>query len=808
MDMIKYTGWVFVLLVAIMPSGFAQENQQMAGGVITGKIFDAALPKPIEFANVILFNANDSVMVTGATTDARGNFQIGKIQHGNYYVDIQFIGYKKKRLANLEIGPAQLNLDLGKILLQQTALSLEGVEVQGEAMAMTYQLDKKVINVGQQQTAISGTAVDVLENVPSVNVDLEGNVSLRGSSNFTVLVDGRPSVLEPSEALQQIPAGAIENIEIITNPSAKHEAEGGTGIINIVLKKERREGRSGIANFNVGVGDKYGSDFLYDHKAGGFQANFGIDYNRRLFTGADREENRTSRAGLTSFIQSNGDSRRQDISLGLRSEIKIDLSRRDMLSFSVRYGNRNSVRGALLNYAERTEPATETEFYLSAADRDRKRNFFALASSYQHRFAPKGHELSAELFFRKRDGDETTTYNLLTNNAAMISGQRTTEAGPSDELRLKLDYSLTLGEKGKFETGYQSEMENSEDRTGLYEYESARSDYVLMPQFSNVTRYDENVHALYAIFAGEWKRLGVQAGLRGELTDRTIISQGAARRFTMDQWDYFPTLHLSHQFAVGQQAMASYTRRIDRPGGGELEPFLTWADAYNVSIGNPALKPEYIDSYELGYQANFGKSVWSVETYYRKARNKIEDVRSVYADNVTLHSAANIGADYALGSELLLNYDISKKWNAALTGNLYQYRIAGALFGEAFSRESFNWNARLSNTIKLGESIQLQLDGHYNSPTVSTQGRREGFFTANAAMKYEFIEKLLSATLQIRDVFGSAKNERISQGADFYSYNYSKREAPVVMLNLKYNFNNYKPERNSNREADDEENDN
>jgi outer membrane receptor protein involved in Fe transport len=804
----KHFDWMFVSLLAMMQNGFAQENRQTASGVIAGKILDAALEKPLEFANVILFNTQDSLMVTGTASGARGNFQIDKIPHGNYYLDIQFIGYKKKRVGHLEISPAKPVIDLGKILLQQTTVNLERVEVQGEAMAMTYQLDKKVINVSQQQTAISGTAIDVLENVPSVNVDIEGNVSLRGSSNFTVLVDGRPSVLEPSEALQQIPAGAIENIEIITNPSAKHEAAGGTGIINIVLKKERREGRSGIANFNLGIGDKYGSDFLYDHKDGSYQASFGVDYHRRLFTGNDREENRTSRAGLTSLIQSTGESRRQDISLGLRSEIKIDLSRRDLLSFSGRYGKRDSERGATLNYAARTEPVTESESYLSASNRDRKRNFFTLTSSYQHRFAPKGHELSAEIFFSKRNGDEATTYNLLTDGAAIFSGQRTTEAGPSDELRLKLDYSLALGEKGKFEAGYQSEMEDSEDHTGLYEYELARNDYMLLPQFSNVTRYDENVHALYAIFAGEWRRLGVQAGLRGELTNRAIIAQGAAQQFTIDQWDYFPTLHLSRQFAVGHQAMASYTRRIERPGGGELEPFLTWTDAYNVSIGNPALKAEYIDSYELGYQANFGKSLWSIETYYRKAHNKIEDVRSVYADNVTLHSAANIGADYALGSELVLSYDVSKNWNAGLTGNLYQYRIEGALFGEAFSRESFNWNARLSNTIKLGETIQLQLDGHYNSPSVSTQGRREGFFTANAAMKYEFIEKLLSATLQARDVFSSAKNERISQGADFYNYNYSTREAPVVMLNLKYNFNNYKPERSSNREAGDEDEDN
>lgn len=315
--MSKCAAWALISLFAVMQNSFSQENQPPATGVINGKVYDADRQKPLEFANVILFSAKDSAMVTGTASGENGGFQIGNLQPGAYYLDIHFIGYKK-RFESLESGPAKLAIDLGKILLQQTALSLEGVEVQGEAMAMTYHLDKKVINVGQQATAISGAVVEVLENVPAVTVDIEGNVSLRGSSNFTVLIDGRPSVLEPSEALQQIPASAVENIEIITNPSAKHDPEGAAGIINIVMKKDKREGRSGIANLNAGMGDKYGGDFLYEHKEESCLATFGVDYNRRIFTGDDREENRTTRDGLMSFIRSQGDSRRQDISLGAR----------------------------------------------------------------------------------------------------------------------------------------------------------------------------------------------------------------------------------------------------------------------------------------------------------------------------------------------------------------------------------------------------------------------------------------------------------------------------------------------------------
>lgn len=248
--------------------------------------------------------------------------------------------------------------------------------------------------------------------------------------------------------------------------------------------------------------------------------------------------------------------------------------------------------------------------------------------------------------------------------------------------------------------------------------------------------------------------------------------------------------------------MASYSRRIERPRGWELEPFETWMDAYNVRVGNPSLAPEYIDSYEIGYQTNFGKNLISSEIYYRITHNKIEHVRSVYDDNITLHSVENIGTDYALGGELLFNLDMLKVWTVNLMGNFYNYRVEGELYEESFSRESFNWRARMSNAIKLGASTQFQLDGMYNSPTVSSQGRREGFFITNAALKREFLNRQLSATIQVRDIFSTAKYEYTTVGPDFRTSRYATREAPMVMLNIRFNFNNYKPERRRNPEQE------
>jgi len=644
--------------------------------------------------------------------------------------------------------------------------------------------------------------VDVLETVPSVSVDIEGNVSLRGSSNFTVLIDGRPSILEPSEALQQIPASSIENIEIITNPSAKYNPEGTAGIINIIMKKKERQGRSATFNMNAGWDDKYGGDVLVEQKTEKIHATVGLDYSRRRFSGSSLEELRTTQNGETSFVFSDGGSLWGRRSLGLRGELQLLLSSKDVLTFGGRYGDRKGERDADLNYDEWSMAEENHLLYTSVSDRERSGNFFAANVNYQRLFNTKGHELYTEFYFDYGNSDEETI-NELIDNGQIIDGQRSTESGPGKEFRAKVDYAYPFGDEQKLEAGYQSELDRSEENNGVYEYDTVLQDYVFLADFSHSADYNRNIHSVYAIYAGEWRNFGYQGGLRGEYTYRTIDFSGET--FTIDRWDYFPTIHASYKFSDLYQVMASYTRRIDRPRGWHLEPFETWIDAYNVRVGNPGLLPEYIDSYEAGFQTHLGKTLLTTEGYYRVNHNKIERVRSVYSENVTLHSLENVGTDYALGSEVLLDFGYFKNWNINLTGNLYHYRVEGTLLGEAFSRESFNWSLRLHNVIKFGKSTQVQINGRYNSPSVSSQGRREGFFVTDLALKQEFFKRRASATLQIRDVFGTAEYEYTSEGADFFNYNYFDRESPIVMLNLRYSLNHKRPdrEREGNREGSD-----
>jgi outer membrane receptor protein involved in Fe transport len=786
--------YTVLALSLLFPVAVSQGAANDLGKNISGKIVDAKSKVPIEYATVILFDQSDSSQITGAFSHPDGSFEIPGVKIGQYYLEVRYMGFETWKMDGIKVG--QQSVKLPPISLKQTVINMEGIAIEGERAAITYDIDKKVINVSKQQTAISGTAVDVLENVPSITVDMEGNISLRGSGNFRVLVDGRPSVIESNEVLQQIPATSIENIEIITNPSAKYNPEGTAGIINVILKKNQAIiGKSALINVNAGMSDKYGGDAMFDFKRPNYHATFGLDYRRFTFSGLDRGKSRTEIDGLNSFIDSEGDADRGRKSMGMRGSYEVKFGSRDVLNLSGRLGHGSFINGSRLTYDEWAEPDMEHLLYTSINSRQRKSNYIDLNLSHGHDFLREGHRLYGEISFSSRDGDEETINERHGEENVITSGRKSLEIGPSSELQAKIDYALPLSDKSKLEAGIQSEFERSIDETEAYDFNPQTGVYELLSLFSNKTRYYEATHSSYSILSSTLGRIGFQAGLRGEYTYRKIGLSKTGERFIIDQVDFFPTFHSSLKLPNDQQVMASYTRRIDRPRNYHLEPFQTWIDAFNVHEGNPALKPEYIDSYEMGYQVTLGQSLLSAEGYYRVAQNKIEDLRTVYAENRTLHSVANVGKDYAFGTELMLNFDPIRKWNANLMGNLYNYRIKGILLDEPFSRESFNWNIRLNNSIDLARRTQFQVHSTYNSPTVSSQGRRESFFRTNVALKQEFLERKLAVTLQVRNVFGTAKWESVSEGRGFYSYDYHERESSVLIMNVKYNFNNFNRER-------------
>lgn len=785
---------------------FAQlsENSMEDGGTIRGRVLESQSNNPIEYSNIVLLSTIDSSLVTGGITDSNGKFTLSKIPNGSYILDVRFLGFESQSF-NVEIVPGKMNLDLGVIFLSPSKIDIGEVVVQGQRSPVSYQIDKKVIDVSQIQTAISGDAVDILENVPSITVDVDGNVSLRGSGSFTVLIDGRPSVLDAQDILQQIPASSIASIEIITNPSAKYDPEGTAGIINIVLNENKRSGFSGVVNANAGLNDKYGGDFLFEYVDNSYSTHLGVDYNRRFSPGDRRQENIFQTEQNINFINSFGDREWGRISYSARAGIEFRFGQSNILSFGGRLGSRESLQSSLLNFSQWSVNNPETFNYISRSERSRESVFFALNSNFVHKFSSGGHELSAEVVYSSNESDEFTRLTDI-NSDIQFDGKWTTEDGPSSDLRGKIDYILPINESLKFESGYQGQIDLSEENTSLREYNPLTGIYEIQPEYTYKTNYTRSEHALYGILSNKWDNFGFQTGLRSEYTFRTVELPLLDQEFKIDRWDYFPSLHGSYEFSEGKQFMASYTRRIERPRGWQLEPFDTWMDANNVRRGNPALEPEFIDSYELAVQTYVGQVSLSTELYYKITNNKIERVKSVFGDDVTLNTVENIGKDYSFGSEIMFLFDPVNFWNINLMGNLYNYRVEGILYNEPFSRESFNWQARINNVFKMTGTTQLQINARYNSPSVSSQGRREGYFSTDLAIKQDLFDNFLTLTFQVRDVLGTAKYEYTSEGLNFYNYNYFNRESPIVMLNARININPFKKERGEREERNGFEN--
>ncbi len=819
-----------VILLLIFSKSYADESLN-PDGKIKGAVAEEKSEVPVEYATVALYRADNNELVTGVITDYLGHFKIDQPEKaGNYYLTISFIGLEEIKSEIFKVEGDKSNINLGNFFFKSSSNELEGVEIVARRAPIEYRIDKKVINVDKQITAEAGTAVDVLENIPSVQVDVEGNVTLRGSSGFTVLIDGKPTILDPSDVLRQIPSSSIENIEIITNPSVKFEPDGAAGIINIITKKNRLDGLSGIVNANVGTYDEYGGDFQLNYRMNKLNFIFGANYNKRGRPGDVKSERTTLSNDTTFYLESFGDSKRGHTSNSIRAGIEYDLSKNDFISISGRYGGWDMNTSSNLRYDDMTDPFSELFSYNSMENTKRGGNYYSIDGVYQHTFSKKPvpadtskqgsqdgsagigagykptikHMLNFEINYRNRDFNETSTNELRKLTGDLIGGNKNVENGPSESLRFNVDYTLPVGLTDKFEAGMQWRSGQSEDVTELWLYNNVTSELELIDEYSYLVNYNRNIYAAYGLYAGYAGKFGYQLGLRTELTDRKIdmVEQD---EFTINRWDYFPTIHISYDLPADQQIMASYSRRIDRPRSWWLEPFITWEDQYNVRQGNPDLKPEYIDSYDAGYLKKFGDNFFSLEAYYRVTNNKVERIASVYQENVMLRRPENIGQDFSLGFEAMLNFGVFKWWNMELSGNYYNYKLEGELsyqvgddiIVDPINRTSTNWNSRFNNTFQLWKNGVFQLNSRYNSASVTAQGTSSDYYTVDAAFRVSFLDRTLTANLQGRDLLGTSKRETTSQGPGFYSHYRYNPKSPVVALTLSYRFNNYKAKRPS-----------
>jgi outer membrane receptor protein involved in Fe transport len=803
----KYVKLSAVLLFFITLFTYGQsgpnnpDNIPTDKGRISGKVIDKNSKAPMEYCSVALYSLKDSALITGTVSDPSGVFVLKDLALGPYYLEIHFIGYEKKILTPVMVSPRENNINLGEVILSVNTKSLAEVEVVADQRRVEYKLDKKVVNVSEDLNAAGGSAVDVLENTPSVTVDIEGNVSLRGSSSFTVLINGKPTVLDAADALQQIPASNIQNIEIITNPSVKYDPDGNAGIINVVLKKQIEKGTTGIINTSLGLNHKYRFDALLNRRIGKFSYFFGGGYNDNIYAGELQREHLTYEENGDVFHNiANGSMNFQRGGGNLKTGFDYDFTNKSNLTFELNGGSYLFGIDRSNNSHEYYNPGIDfDQYYINTNIASRNGLYGSGNVSFTQLFDTAAHKLQIIGFYSYRNGEDLDTLAYQESNDAFsplieidpVITKNASESGEA-EYRLQIDYSKPIGQ-WMLESGYQLRIDDQVENYAYMEYDYPSSNWISFDENSSDILFFRNIQSAYFQMGGQLNQFQIQAGLRAEYTFRQISYENFDNEYLINRVDFYPTLHLARQFENDHQLMASYSKRVNRPRSYYLDSIPSYIDRNTIRIGNPGLEPEYIHSMELGYQKGWGKNFLAFETYYRMTDNPMERTTKYDStSHVFYQTHINIDKEHVLGSEIMINWQFAKWFNLNASTDIYYNRLLGEINGEYRDNSNVSWRANTNATFSLSPYSKIQLQSGYHGPSVSLQGSSEGMFYANLAYRHDFLNRKLSATLQARNIFGTMKRDFIVNEVDYSQRIIMQREPRMIMLSLSYKINNYR----------------
>ncbi len=772
-------------------------------GQISGKIIDKTSNKPMEYATITVFRLHTMELASGITSGKNGEFVLESIKGGMYQIRFSFIGYTTKIMDSVKIHPQNSSIDLGKILLSSIDNQLDEVNITSDKPFVKYEIDKKVIDVSNLNTTASESAVEVLENIPSINVDIDGNVSLRGNSSFTLLIDNKPTNLDVTDALKLIPANAIQEIEVITNPSARYDAEGVSGIINIILKKNRLSGISALINANTGTNlgtvpgteigefNQLGGDFLVNINHKKTSLTIGGNYKEGEKPRFKRATNETIFDSILSNVEQEGIVSRNFGGYGANFEFEWRPNRKTIFTAGGKLGKRKYDSSSDLIFKESAENTLSNQYHnIEIATRDFLN--YALNTSLIYNFrGDKKHYLNIRANYNVHDGNEISSTEYFNVNNEIQGGNINYETGPSNMGRINLDYVRPLKKIARFETGFQAQLGVSGDQTTAFQYDTVSENYIEQTAFNTTVDYFRNIYAGYSILAGKHKKLGYQFGFRGEYTDRTITSTGVSATTKIDRLDLFPSAHFSYEVDKENQFMANASRRIQRPRSWYFEPFITWQNAFSVRTGNARLIPEYILSYEIGWIRKLKKGNFSLEAYHKDVSNKIQRISSVYSANVIITKPENIGKEYATGIEASYNYPLAKCWKLALSGNVYNYKVTGQLSERSFDQQSFSYNGRINNTFTLKGNWRLQVTGKYNSAIVTPLGSQADNYSMDLSIKKDLNSKKMSISMQVRDAFSTSRTITEKENTNLKTISFQEPITPMVSIALSMRLNNY-----------------
>ncbi|GAA0870934.1 outer membrane beta-barrel family protein [Gangjinia marincola] len=729
---------------------------------ITGKVVDKSSGIPLEYATVALANIKTPDQLEGGITDANGNFMV-EVPQGVYNISVEYISFETFRISAKEIDQPT---DLGTIKLGIAAGELDEVVVIAEKTTVDIRLDKKIYNVGKDLTVSGGTVSDVLDNVPSVSVDVEGNVELRGNGDVRILINGKPSALtglNSTDALRQLPAESIERVEVITSPSARYDAEGSGGIINIILRRSKLQGLNGSIAVNGGYPWQAGINGNLNYRVGNVNLFTNSGYNYRESPGNSLTETRFNDG---SFLREDRefDRSRQGYNSNFGIEWYVNETASITQTLFLRESDRENDGSNLITQIDENDVVNNTFRFTPELEDDRTIQYTA---NFNKQFEETGHSLTADFQYEESEEVEAA---LITQNGSDAEFNRTTE--DQRRILLQTDYVRPVGEDGQFEFGYRGDF-----NTLISDYDvvfiDPTEEEIGFPNPSNVLDFTETINAIYSQYGNKFGKFSFLTGLRYENTKQVINQLETNERSINDFDGLFPTLNLNYEFTEKQSVQLGYNRRLRRPRSWFLNPFPSRSSATNLFQGNPALLPSFSNQVDLGYLNRMSKITLNSSIYFQRSTDVInfitiptgEFVPIVVDDGnpnaepqlveVVQRSPVNLARNDRYGFEFTVTYRPTKKWNMNGNFNLFNNITRGDFNNQNFDAENLSWFIRLNNKYTLPGKVDWQTRVFYRGPTEDAQNRNEGIFTLSLAFSKDFFDEKASLALNVSDLFNS-----------------------------------------------------
>ena len=782
-------------------------------GTVKGKVLDAQTNEPLEFVTIsITKKGADDYQRKGAITNQEGIFTVENLSIDTFILKASMIGYVAYETA-IVIATESNIVNVPPILLSKDVVGIEEVQVKGLRSQMKFELDKKVFNVAQNIASTGGSASDVLRNIPSVKVGNKGEVSLRGNSSVTIWIDGKASGLSSQnrgQILRQLPAESIEKIEITTNPSAKYSPEGTAGIINIILKKNRKAGYYGGVQAGADSHGGYSASTNFNFSSSKLDAFANLGFNRWVFKSGGYSNRQNYLGTDTTYLNQKSAGKGTWDSWFARTGLTWHVTTKDHLSLTgmtmIDRGTDNNTIAYRSNI---------TDFY-SQSNRisSMKNDMFGgnLQLGYKHQFSDNSNiDLSAS--YNRWKMKQPAVYkqtSLFADNKEMSTYQKQKSDMGNHNWEFQADYVNTINEKHKIEAGYKGTFDKNISPVETHSGSNENNFHPVTSLFNRFT-YNQNVHAIYGTYGGRLEKFSYQAGVRGEYSNVVTRSQAYMQSeedvapYKTHYFKLFPSTFLSYSLPNDNEVQLNYSRRISRPWEEQLNPFMNITDSTNISFGNPFLKPEYSNSFELNYIKNWDNHMFSFSGYFRTTENVIQNI-SYMENNIMKTTYENITKSTSTGTELVLKDRFFKKIDLTTSVNLFYYKLDGFSYlpqGAASPvigkmQDNFTWNVQTIANIALPKSYTLQLNGDYNARQLVAQGHEKASYSLDAGLRKTFDK--FSISLSAEDLFNSRKWSTVTNGAGFKQVSKSWWGGRQFGATLTYNFGDNMSSHNHERE--------